>query len=89
MVPDDSALRRSQAMQEMLRLARAIVADDEVSNLEAKMFRSWLERHPDLADVWPVNRLKAILGDVFRNGTLGPSERQELRDLLARVGGTD
>ena len=86
---DDSVLRRNRAMQEMLRIARAIVADDQVSDHEARMFRAWLDRHPGLAGVWPVTELRSILGNVLEDGKLSDAEREALRDLLARVGGTD
>lgn len=89
MVLDDSMLSRNKAMQEMLRLARAIVADDEVSDLEAKMFRSWLERHPDLEGVWPVSEMKGILKNVLADGRLTAAEREQLEDLLARISGKE
>lgn len=87
MVLDDSTLRRNQALQEMIRLARAIVVDGEVSDLEAKMFRSWLDRHPDLSGVFPVPELTGILKNVFADGVLSAAEREQLKELLERFSG--
>lgn len=89
MVLDDSVLRRSRALQEMLRLARSIVADDEVSDMEAKVFQSWIDRNPDMLGVWPVSELVGILRNAFADGRLSDSEREELKTLLGRVAGQD
>ncbi|MFQ5537369.1 MAG: hypothetical protein ACE5GJ_07940 [Gemmatimonadota bacterium] len=82
-----SPLSRNRAMQEMLNLARAIVADGEVSDLEAKMFRAWLDRHPDLAGVWPVNEMTGILKGIFADGRLSDEERIRLQKLLEEISG--
>lgn len=86
-VLDDSVLRRSRALQEMLRLARSIVADDEVTEMEAKVFQAWIDRHPDMLGVWPVNELLGILRNALADGHLDEAEREELRALLHRVAG--
>jgi len=88
-VLDESVLRRSRALQEMLRLARSIVADDEVSDMEAKVFQAWIDRHPDMLGVWPVNEILGILRNSLADGQLNEAEREELLELLHRVGGDD
>ena len=87
MVIDDSVLRRSNALKEMLRLARSIVADDEVSEMEAKVFQAWIERNPDMLGVWPVSELVGILRNAFSDGRLSEKERDDLKALLNRVAG--
>jgi hypothetical protein len=87
MVLDDSVLRRSNALQEMLRLARSIVADGEVSDMEAKVFLSWIDRHPDMLGVWPVSEVARVLRKTLADGRLSASERDELQELLERVAG--
>jgi uncharacterized tellurite resistance protein B-like protein len=89
MVLDKSVLRRSNALQEMLDLARSIVADDEVSEREAKAFQEWIDRNPDMLGVWPVGELTSILRDAFADGRLSESEKEQLRSLLNRVAGKD
>ena len=88
-VLDESVLRRSRALQEMLRLARSIVADDDVSEMEAKVLRAWIDRHPDMLGVWPVNEILGILRNSLADGHLSEAEREELRTLLHRVAGDE
>ena len=59
-VLDDSVPGRNEALQEMLRLARSFVADDHVSEMEAKVLKAWIERHPDMLGVWPVNEVLGL-----------------------------
>lgn len=89
MVIDKSVLRRSNALQEMLRLARSIVADDDVSETEARAFQSWIDDHPDMLGVWPVTELTGILRNAFADGRLSDAEREEIRSILNRVAGGD
>ncbi len=89
MAIDKSVLRRSNALQEMLRLARSIVADDDVSEPEARAFQSWIDQHPDMLGVWPVTEMTGILRNVFDDGRLTDAEREELRSILHRVAGGD
>ena len=89
MVFDDSVLRRSKALQEMLRLARSIVADGEVSDMEARVFQAWIDRNPDMLGVWPVSELLGLLRNALADGRLSDAERQELRALLGRVAGEE
>jgi hypothetical protein len=86
---DESVLRRSRALQEMLRLARSIVADEHVTEMEAKVLRAWIDRHPDMLGVWPVNEILGILRDTLADGHLSEAEREELRTLLHRVAGDE
>jgi len=43
---DASLMRRSDALQEMLPFARAIVRDGEVTEVGAKGFQAWIEHNP-------------------------------------------
>ena len=88
-VLDESVLRRSRALQEMLRLARSIVADDEVTEMEARVFQAWIDRHPDMLGVWPVIELLGILRHALADGHLNQAERKELLALLHRVTGDE
>ncbi len=72
----------------MLDLARAIVADGRVSTLEARIFRAWLERHPELKGIEPVDLLVAEMGRIFADGDVTAAERDHLRVLLERITGT-
>jgi len=87
MVLDKSVLRRSNALQEMLRLARSIVADNDVSEGEAKAIRDWIDRNPDMLGVWPVSEVLGLLRRAFADGHLTTEELEELRSVLGRVAG--
>jgi hypothetical protein len=87
MVLDDSVMRRSDALQEMMRLARSIVSDGEVTDMEAKVFHAWIERNPDVKGIPAVEEIVGILTNVFADGRLSGAERKELVRLLGEFGG--
>lgn len=87
MVLDDSVMARSDALREMMRFARAIVEDGEVSDSEAKGFHAWIEANPHVRGLPAVDDILGILTNAFHDGTLSDSEREELARLLERFGG--
>ena len=87
MVLDDSVLRRSNAHREMLRLSRSILADGYVSELEAKAFQAWIDRHPDVIGISKVDEIVGILRNVFSDGRLTEEERDQLVEALDDFGG--
>lgn len=84
---DDSVMRRSDALQEMMRLARALISDGVVTNMEAKVFHAWIERNPDVKGIAAVDEIVGILTNVFADGRLNDVERSELARLLEEFGG--
>jgi len=86
---------RAQARQvdehirEMLRLARGIIADGEVTEGETLALASWLSAHPGALEEWPANVLAARLGAILQDGIIGPDERTDLMELLRRVLGEE
>jgi hypothetical protein len=87
MVADDSILSGSKATREMLNLAQFIVSDGIVSDLEARVFRAWLERHPELEGEGLMGRIIAQLRDIFADGHVTDEERERLGELLERATG--
>ena len=87
MLLDDSVMRRSNALREMMQLARSIVADGKVSELEAKAFRAWIERNPDVVGISRVDQIVGILRNVFSDGRLTEEERAQLVEALDDFGG--
>lgn len=85
MVLDESMLRRSNALREMMDLARFIVSDGDVTEMEAKIFQRWIDRNPDMLGVYPVSELVGILRNAFADGKLSDEERAELKALLEDV----
>jgi hypothetical protein len=48
---DESVMRRSNALREMMGFARAIIADGYVSESEAKGFQAWIEANEDVVGI--------------------------------------
>lgn len=84
---NDSVMRRSDALQEMMRLARSIVSDGVVTDMEAKVFYAWIERNPDVKGIVAVDEIVGILTNVFADGRLSDQERAQLVKLLGEFGG--
>ena len=87
MVLDDSVMRRSDALKEMMRLARSLVSDGVVTNMEARVFHAWIERNPEVKGIAAVDEIVGILTNVFADGRLADSEREQLAKLLEEFGG--
>ena len=84
MLEFEGMLRRNQALQELLELARTVVADGVITKIEAEAFRHWVDTHPDMSGVWPVGTVTRALKRVFADGEL--SEREELLEDVAGKG---
>lgn len=80
-------LRRNRALAELLDLARRVIADGVVTRHEATAFRYWLDTNPDMAGVFPVDTLTAMLRRVFGRGELSDDDRHELLRMLEDVTG--
>jgi hypothetical protein len=86
-VLDDSVMRRNDALREVMRFARAVVADGEVTDSEAKGFRAWVETNPDMMGLASMEEIVGILMNVFDDGRLTDTERALLVEVLERFGG--
>lgn len=87
MVLDDSVMRRSDALREMMRYARKIVEDGEVSDEEARNFHDWIEANPHVRGLASVEEVLGIITNAIDDGSLSERERDELANLLERFGG--
>lgn len=87
MVLDDSVMRRSDALREMMRLARAIVADGVVTAQEARALSAWIEGHPDVKGIPAVDDIIGLLTNILADGRVTEPERSELAAVLKAFGG--
>lgn len=87
MLEFDDILRRNRALQELLELARKVVADGVVTEQEAEALRYWVESNPDMAGVWPVGIVVDGLKRGFANGKMDEADRNELLNLIKDVAG--
>jgi hypothetical protein len=86
-VLDESMMRRSDALREMMRLARAIVADGVVTEEEARRLNAWIEGHPDVKGIPAVDEIIGLLTDILADGRITEPERTELAKALKEFGG--
>ena len=87
MLEFEGMLRRNQELQELLELARTVVADGVITKIEAEAFRHWVDTHPDMSGVWPVGTVTRALKRVFADGKLSEREREELLEILEDLAG--
>jgi len=87
MLEFEGVLQRNRALQELLKLARTVVADGMVTNTEAEEFRDWVETNPDMSGVWPVGIITKAMKRIFADGELTEGELRELLELLEDVAG--
>lgn len=85
--PDADPLRRSRALQEMLDLARTVIADGVITDAEAEALKRWVEHNADMIAVWPADTLIRTLSRILSDGYLDEDERAELLEMLADMTG--
>lgn len=86
-VLDDSVMRRSDALRETMRFARAVIADGTISDRDAKSFRAWIDANPDVLGLAAIDEIVPILTNVFHDGSLTAAEREQFVAVLERFGG--
>jgi hypothetical protein len=86
-VLDDSVMRRSDALRAIMGFAKAIVADGDVSEGEAKGFQAWIDAHEDVRGLPAVDEIVGILTNFFADGKLSESEKAQLIKVLEDFGG--
>lgn len=87
MLEFDGILRRNRALRELLDLARRVVADGVVTEMEAEALRYWVEANPDMTGVWPVGIVMRGLKRGFASGRLDDNDKNELLRLFEDVVG--
>lgn len=82
-----AARRADSEVQELLGLAKGIIADGVVTDEEANALRKWMRANAYAADVWPLTVLSDRLGRIFADGRVDDEERAELFELLCAATG--
>jgi hypothetical protein len=82
-----AARRADRAVQELLGLARGMIADGEVTRGEADALARWLDVNSEEQDVWPISTIADRLRRIYADGDVDAEERAELLDLLSSVTG--
>lgn len=79
--------RIERDLSEMLGLAKGMLADGIVNDLEAAYIHKWAADHPDAIDKWPVSMVLSRVQQFFADGLLDEPERKELQELLGQLVG--
>jgi hypothetical protein len=83
------AHRAERDLSEFLGLAKGVLADGVVTDVEARHTADWMASHPDAAEQWPLPAVIQRLQRIFADGRVDEEERRDLAELLrAIVGGT-
>jgi hypothetical protein len=82
--------RTERDLSELLGLAKGMLSDGIVNEMEASYLRSWGLNHPDALMQWPTCLIFTRLNQFLANdGRIDNAEREELQALLGDlVGGT-
>lgn len=78
---------RDQAIQRLLGLSRALIADRELSDLEIRYLQHWLGRCREFTHAWPFSGLSKRLSSVLADRVVTAEEREDLIDALAKLVG--
>ena len=87
MVLNDSVNRRNDALRAIMEFAKAIVADGDVSEGEAKGFQVWIDAHEDVQGLPALADITGILTHVFADGKLSDSKKAQKVTILEDFGG--
>lgn len=79
--------RVDRDVNELLGLAKGLIADARLLDAEVVALAQWLHSHPDAVASWPVSVLAQRLTRVVQDGLIDEVERAELKDLLEQVCG--
>jgi len=86
-VLDESVMRRNDALREMLRLARAIMADGQVTEEEARILQAWIDMNPSVKGIAAVDEVVGVLTDILADGRVTEPERTQLAEALSEFSG--
>ena len=85
----EGVLRRNRALQELLGLCRAVIADGKVTEEETRFFLLWIKENPDMSGISPVNQLVPLMRTIFDDGVVTENEKAELFSFLEQMTGED
>lgn len=75
---DSSGDRVTTDMRRLHGVLGGIVADREITEVELRGLRDWLDDHEHLRCLWPYDEIDALISSVLRDGIVSPEEQQTL-----------
>lgn len=85
----NAARNTERNMDELLGIARGIIADKKVNKAEAEFLIRWIKRNVDYLDEWPTSMLYTRVAEMLQDGLLDKEEQKELLDLLRSYTGNE
>jgi NAD-dependent DNA ligase len=83
------ARRTERDLSEFLGLAKGLLADGTISEVECQLVKNWLSNHVSAVEQWPLNHLAQHIEKVYSDNHIDEAERLHLADVLSSiVGGT-
>ncbi|MDH4319916.1 MAG: BRCT domain-containing protein [Desulfobulbaceae bacterium] len=76
-----------RAIDEMIGMARGIVADATVNHQEARVLLAWMVANVSFCEDWTVNSIYRRIHEMLIDGVLDADERQELLGILSAFSG--
>lgn len=77
--------RVARDVSEVLGLTKGILSDGLIHDDEAKYLHAWGLEHPDAVRQWPVNLVFSRLTQIFADGVIDDTEREDLHELMASL----
>jgi len=74
-----------QAIEQLLGIVEAMVADGDLHDLEIEFLKVWLAEHADVARVWPGNAVSGAIETVLADGHVSEDERAYLMTTLKQL----
>lgn len=74
-----------QAIEQLLGIVEAMVADGDLHDLEIEFLKVWLAEHSDVARVWPGNAISGAIETVLADGHVNEDERAYLMATLKQL----
>jgi hypothetical protein len=81
--------RARRSMDELIGFCKGIIMDGVVQETEVTAIAEWLKHHPDVHTTWPADVVAARVQRILGDGVITSDERDDLRQLLEQVTGSD
>lgn len=80
---------QTKAMQTLMGMITAMVADRHLHDNEIMLLRTWLAQHAESAAAWPGCAIAAQVDHVLADGVITEGERAHLLNVLSEMANTD
>ncbi|MGJ7506471.1 BRCT domain-containing protein [Variovorax sp. GT1P44] len=74
-----------QAIEQLLGIVEAMVADGDLDDLEIEFLKVWLAEHTEVARVWPGSAISGAIETVLADGHVSEDERAYLMTTLRQL----